>query len=95
MVKAKLLTLSKVMPQRNRYDSVKARKKRQEHGKDWELLTRCKNAWNNLSGVRETRARTMRYCNGDQWSDTIRVYHRGYWEEMTERTIWSGATRHL
>ena len=62
MVKAKLLTLSKVMPQRNRYDSVKARKKRQEHGKDWELLTRCKNAWNNLSGVRETRARTMRYC---------------------------------
>ena len=59
MVKAKLLTLSKVMPQRNRYDSVKARKKRQEHGKDWELLTRCKNAWNNLSGVRETRARTM------------------------------------
>ena len=86
MVKAKLLTLSKVMPQRNRYDSVKARKKRQEHGKDWELLTRCKNAWNNLSGVRETRARTMRYCNGDQWSDTIRVYHHGYWEEMTERT---------
>lgn len=86
MVKAKLLTLSKVMPHRNRYDSVKARKKRQEHGKDWELLTRCKNAWNNLSGVRETRARTMRYCHGDQWSDTIRVYHHGYWEEMTERT---------
>ena len=86
MVKAKLLTLSKVMPRRNRYDSVKARKKRQEHGKDWELQTRCKNAWNNLSGVRETRARTMRYCNGDQWSDTIRVYHHGYWEEMMERT---------
>ncbi|MQN14278.1 hypothetical protein F7D95_16110 [Prevotella copri] len=86
MVKAKLLTLSKVMPQRNRYNSVKARKRRQAHGKDWELLTRCKNAWNNLSGVRETRARTMRYCMGDQWSDTIRVYHHGYWEEMSERT---------
>ena len=28
----------------------------------------------------------MRYCMGDQWSDTIRVYHHGYWEEMTERT---------
>lgn len=28
----------------------------------------------------------MRYCTGDQWSDTIRVYHHGYWEEMTERT---------
>ena len=86
MAKARLLTLSEVMPQHNKYDSVKARKRRQEHGKDWELLTRCRNAWNNLSGVRETRARTMRYCNGDQWSDTIRVYHNGYWEEMSERT---------
>lgn len=86
MAKAKLLTLSKVMPRRNKYDSVKARKRRQEHGKDFELLSRCQNAWNNLSGVRETRARTMRYCNGDQWSDTINVYHHGYWETMTERT---------
>ena len=86
MAKTRLLTLSKVMPRRDTYDSVKARKRRQEHGKDWELLTRCRNAWNNLSGVRETRARTMRYCNGDQWSDTIRVYHHGYWEEMSERT---------
>lgn len=85
MVKARILTLSKVMPQ-HKYDSVKARKRRQEHGKDEELLSRCRNAWNNLSGVRETRARTMRYCMGDQWSDTIRVYHHGYWEEMTERT---------
>ena len=86
MAKARILTLSKVMPQHNKYDSVKARKRRQEHGKDEELLSRCRNAWNNLSGVRETRARTMRYCMGDQWSDTIRVYHHGYWEEMTERT---------
>lgn len=86
MAKKKLLTLSKVMPRRNTYNSVKARKQRQEHGKDWELLTRCRNAWNNLSGVRETRARTMRYCTGDQWSDIIRVYKNGFWEEMTERT---------
>lgn len=86
MAKKKLLTLSKVMPKRNTYDSVKARKHRQGHGKDWELLARCRNAWNNLSGVRETRARTMRYCTGDQWSDTIRVYHNGWWQEMTERT---------
>ena len=86
MAKTRLLTLSKVMPRRDTYDSVKARKRRQEHGNDWELLTRCRNAWNNLSGVRETRARTMRYCNGDQWSDTIRVYHHGYWDEMSERT---------
>jgi len=86
MAKKILLTLSKVMPRRNTYDSVKARKRRQEHGTDMELLTRCRNAWNNLSGVRETRARTMRYCTGDQWSDVIRVYQNGYWEEMTERT---------
>lgn len=86
MAKARLLTLSKVMPRRQMYDSAASRKVRQEHGHDWELLSRCRNAWNNLSGVRETRARTMRYCTGDQWSDTIRVYHRGYWEEMTERT---------
>lgn len=86
MTKARLLTLSKVMPRRNTYDSVKARKRRQEHNKDWELRSRCLNAWNNLSGVRETRARTMRYCNGDQWGDTIRVYKNGYWQEMSERT---------
>lgn len=85
MAKTRILTLSKVMPRRNTYDSVKARKRRQEHGKDWELLTRCRNAWNNLSGVRETRARTMRYCTGDQWNDTIRVYKNGYWQEMSER----------
>lgn len=85
MAKAKLLTLSNVMPQHNKYDSVKARKRRQEHNTDYELLTRCRNAWNNLSGVRETRARTMRYCTGDQWSDIIRVYKKGYWQEMTER----------
>lgn len=85
MAKTRILTLSKVMPRRNTYDSVKARKRRQEHGKDWELLTRCRHAWNNLSGVRETRARTMRYCTGDQWSDTIRVYKNGYWQEMSER----------
>lgn len=85
MAKTRILTLSKVMPRRNTYDSVKARKRRQEHGRDWELLTRCRNAWNNLSGVRETRARTMRYCTDDQWSDTIRVYKNGYWQEMSER----------
>ena len=57
---AKLLTLSKVMPKQNRYDSVKARRSRQAHGKDTELLARCLNAWNNLSGVRETNARTRK-----------------------------------
>lgn len=85
MAKTKLFTLSKVMPRHTAYNSVAERKNRQEHNKDWELLYRCRNAWNNLSGVRETRARTMRYCSGDQWSDTIRVYHHGFWETVTER----------
>lgn len=85
MTQARLLTLSKVMPKRNRYNSVRARRSRQQHGRDEELLQRCWNAWNNLSGVRETRARTMKYCHGDQWGDMINVYHNGYWERMTER----------
>lgn len=86
MRETKILTLSKVMPIRNKYNSVKARIDRQAHGRDEELLSRCRNVWNNLSGVRETRARTMRYCMGDQWGDIIKVYRNGYWEEMTERT---------
>lgn len=81
----RILTLSRVMPKQSRYDSVKSRSARQAHGKDHELLGRCQNAWNNLSGVRETRARTMRYCMGDQWSDVIPVYSHGYVEYMTER----------
>ena len=81
----KILTLSKVMPKQSKYDSVKARMSRQPHGKDVELLGRCRNAWNNLSGVRETRARTMRYCMGDQWSDIISVWSHGYCTQMTER----------
>lgn len=86
MREAKILTLSKVMPKQNKYNSVRARIARQAHGRDEELLYRCRNIWNNLSGVRETRSRTMRYCMGDQWGDTIKVYRNGYWEEMTERT---------
>lgn len=85
MAKPRIPTLSRVMPRRNTYDSVKARKRRQGRNRDEELLARCRTAWNNLSGVRETRARTMRYCTGDQWSDTIRVYQNGWWQEMTER----------
>lgn len=73
------------MPKQSKYDSVKARMSRQPHGKDVELLGRCRNAWNNLSGVRETRARTMRYCMGDQWSDIISVWSHGYCTQMTER----------
>lgn len=85
MKKKALLTLSKVMPAQMPHNSARLRMRRQRCGKDWELRQRCYQAWNNLSGVRETRARTMNYCYGDQWGDTIRVYKNGWWTEMTER----------
>ena len=85
MTKARILTLSRVMPGKKLYSSVINRASRQEHGNDMELLQRCRSAWNSLSGVRETRARTMRYCMGDQWGDTIKVWDHGSYVYMTER----------
>lgn len=85
MKKKKILTLSKVMPAQMPHNSARKRYSRQAHGSDWELLQRCRQAWNNLSGVRQTRARTRNYCYGDQWSDTIKVYKNGWWTTMTER----------
>ena len=32
-----------------------------------------------------TRDRAKRYCYGDQWGDTVRVYKNGYYYDMTER----------
>jgi hypothetical protein len=52
---------------------------------DYELLQRCWQAWNNLEAVRITRDRAKRYCYGDQWGDTVRVYKNGYYYDMTER----------
>lgn len=85
MTKARILTLSRVMPGKKLYSSVNNRASRQAHGNDMELLQRCRSAWNSLSGVRETRARTMRYCMGDQWGDTIKVWEHGSYVYMTER----------
>ena len=85
MTKARILTLSRVMPGKKLYSSVNNRASRQAHGNDMELLQRCRSAWNSLSGVRETRARTMRYCMGDQWGDTIKVWDHGSYVYMTER----------
>lgn len=85
MTKARILTLSRVMPGKKLYSSVINRASRQAHGNDMELLQRCRSAWNSLSGVRETRARTMRYCMGDQWGDTIKVWDHGSYVYMTER----------
>ena len=85
MTKARILTLSMVMPGKKLYSSVINRASRQAHGNDMELLQRCRSAWNSLSGVREARARTMRYCMGDQWGDTIKVWDHGSYVYMTER----------
>lgn len=82
----KLPTLSSVMPRRaSGYDSVKRRVARQDTSLDVELLDRCRQAWNNLENVRAVRERTKRYCYGDQWGDTVKVYRGGFTTEMTER----------
>lgn len=83
----KIPTLSRVMPSSGKtFDSVKRRMEKQ-HGRktDYELLQRCWQAWNNLEAVRMTRDRAKRYCYGDQWGDTVRVYKNGYYYDMTER----------
>lgn len=68
------------------FDSVKRRMERQNGRKtDYELLQQCWQAWNNLEAVRMTRDRAKRYCYGDQWGDTVRVYKNGYYYDMTER----------
>lgn len=83
----KIPTLSRVMPSSGKtFDSVKRRMERQNGRKtDYELLQRCWQAWNNLEAVRITRDRVKRYCYGDQWGDTVRVYKNGYYYDMTER----------
>lgn len=83
----KIPTLSRVMPSSGKtFDSVKRRMERQNGRKtDYELLQRCWQAWNNLEAVRITRDRAKRYCYGDQWGDTVRVYKNGYYYDMTER----------
>ena len=83
----KIPTLSRVMPSKGKtFDSVKRRMERQYGRKtDYELLQRCWQAWNNLEAVRMTRDRAKRYCYGDQWGDTVRVYKNGYYYDMTER----------
>ncbi len=80
----KIITLSKAIG-RLPNNSVRQRHARQDAQHDHELLARCRQAWNSLEDVRLTRDRVMRYCHGDQWGDTIRVWRGGYWQEMTER----------
>lgn len=68
------------------FDTVRRRKERQSGKKaDYELLQRCWQAWNNLEEVRMVRDRAKRYCYGDQWGDTVRVYKNGFYYDYTER----------
>lgn len=80
-------TLSRVMPTSGKtFDTVRRRKERQSGKKaDYELLQRCWQAWNNLEEVRMVRDRAKRYCYGDQWGDTVRVYKNGFYYDYTER----------
>ena len=55
-------------------DTVKARSsKLRSKGRDSALLERCGRLWNNLDEFRKQRARGLRFCYGDQWSDIITV----------------------
>lgn len=66
------------MPKKGLTDSVKQRRKIQnddfspKRRKDYELLRRCEQAWNNKDDVRRQRERVLNYVFGDQWGEVIR-----------------------
>ena len=60
------------------YDGLAVRNRRR---RDYDLLLRCEQAWNNLDGVRRTRERVKEYVYGDQWGDIIHYKHG----QITER----------
>jgi hypothetical protein len=84
---AKILTLSQATGRL--HDSVGDRKResgydipvRNRRRKDYDLLLRCQQAWNNLEDMRRTRERVKEYVYGDQWGDIIHYKHG----EITER----------
>lgn len=72
MIKAEQLYKQPVKP--SEMDSVKTRKKELRiKGNDVALLHRCETVWNNFDDFRQARARSLRFCYGDQWADTIVV----------------------
>ncbi len=80
------------MPKGYAHDSIRDRKRgagwadgmttRNRHRRDYDLLLRCQQAWNNLEDVRRTRERVKQYVYGDQWGDVIE-YRDGL---ITERS---------
>lgn len=80
-MKNKIFKLSQVLPKPEMYDSVKHRKRNNPCKTNSVLLQRCEQAWENLRQAREVAERTRRYCNGDQWGDTVNYKGR----QMTER----------
>lgn len=72
MIKAE--HLNKINYSMAEMDSVKSRKKELRFkGRDSDLLTRCESVWLNLDEFRQQRARSRRFCYGDQWGDLITV----------------------
>ena len=66
------------MPAGKKHDSVAQRKRkadgfnaRQSRRRDYDLLRRCEQAWNNKSDIRRCRERVLDYVFGDQWGDII------------------------
>lgn len=90
---AKIRTLSQVMPNGRIHDTVRNRHRgsvrdvspllrtKRRHRIDYDLLSRCEQAWNNGEPLRRNRERVMNYVYGDQWGDIIH-YKNG---EITER----------
>lgn len=72
MIKAE--HLNKINYSLSEMDSVKSRKKELRFkGRDSDLLARCESVWQNLEDFRQQRARSRRFCYGDQWGDLITV----------------------
>lgn len=81
----RLRTLSQVAPRQALHDSVRLRRNADSRvdglRRDYDLLLRCQQAWNNLDDMRRTRERVLNYVYGDQWGDII-SYRNG---TVTER----------
>lgn len=66
--------LFKRTPSMEEMDSVKERQsKLLSRHRDTPLLERCHRVWDNLLEFRQMRARSLRFCYGDQWGDIITV----------------------
>ena len=69
----RLITKSQLSGMKDNSDSVKARKRENQGGRQaLDLLTRAHNAWDALETVRARRERNINYVFIDQWCDWVR-----------------------